>query len=121
MRVSDLPIAERHPNLARREVSAREVVQACLDRIRLVDGQIRAFISFDTADALAQADAADAAIAGGQTHAQRPLLGVPVATKDVIAVKGQPLNCGSKNPPPFLSPSTPPPHHHPKPPRPPLL
>src|SRR5258708_31754865 len=104
MRVSDLPIAELTPKLARREVSAREVVQACLDRIRLVDGQIRAFISFDTADALAQADAADAAIAGGQTHAQRPLLGVPVATKDVIAVKGQPLNCGSKILGGFISP-----------------
>ena len=40
----------------------------------------------------------------GQTHAQRPLLGVPVGVKDVIAVKGQPLNCGSKILGNFVSP-----------------
>src|SRR5262249_13045460 len=65
---------------------------------------IRAFISYDAADALVQADAADAAMASGVTHLQRPLLGVPVATKDVIAVKGQPLNCGSKILDKFMSP-----------------
>ena len=32
----------------------------------------------------------------GKSHADQPLLGVPIAIKDVIAVKGQPLNCGSK-------------------------
>src|ERR1035437_5738402 len=52
----------------------------------------------------ARADAADAALAAGQTHAQRPLLGVPVGVKDVIAVKGQPLNCGSKILGNFVSP-----------------
>src|SRR5256885_4994080 len=61
-----------------------------------VDGRIRAFLSYDSEDALAQADRADQALAAGQTHAQRPLLGVPVAIKDLIAVKGHPLNCGSE-------------------------
>ena len=69
-----------------------------------MDGQIQAFISYDAADALAQADAADQALAQGQTHAQKPLLGVPVGIKDVIAVKGQPLNCGSKILGNFVSP-----------------
>ncbi len=94
--LNQLTISELAARLARREVSAREATQACLDRIERVDGKIRAFISYDATDALAQADAADRALASGQTHAQRPLLGVPVAIKDVIAVKGQPLNCGSK-------------------------
>jgi aspartyl-tRNA(Asn)/glutamyl-tRNA(Gln) amidotransferase subunit A len=79
-------------------------VQACLERIQQVDGQVRAFISYDEADALAQADAADQALAAGQTHRQKPLLGIPIATKDVIAVKGQPLNCGSKILGHFISP-----------------
>ena len=36
--------------------------------------------------------------------ASRPLLGVPVAVKDVLAVKNQPLNCGSKILGKFISP-----------------
>ena len=101
---NELTISELTARLARREVSARAATQACLDRIQRVDGELRAFISYDAADALAQADAADAALAAGQTHAQRPLLGVPVGVKDVIAVKGQPLNCGSKILKDFISP-----------------
>jgi aspartyl-tRNA(Asn)/glutamyl-tRNA(Gln) amidotransferase subunit A len=104
MLLNQLTISELREKLARREVSARAVTQACLDRIARVDGQIRAFISYDAADALAQADAADQALAAGQTLAQKPLLGVPIGIKDVIAVKGQPLNCGSKILGKFVSP-----------------
>ena len=69
-----------------------------------MDGEIHAFLSHDAADALAQADAADKAIASGTTHAQKPLLGIPIAVKDVLAVKNQPLNCGSKILGNFISP-----------------
>ena len=55
-------------------------------------------------DALAQAEAADKLLAQGGRDASRPLLGVPVAIKDVIAVKNQPLNCGSKILGKFISP-----------------
>lgn len=75
------------------EVSSREVTQACLDRVAQVDQRLNAFISLDTQDALAQADAADRARMDGKNL---PLLGVPVAVKDVLAVKDQPLNCASK-------------------------
>jgi aspartyl-tRNA(Asn)/glutamyl-tRNA(Gln) amidotransferase subunit A len=88
--------------LARREVSARQTMQACLDRIGRVDGQIRAFLSCDAAAALCQADEADRAIAAGA--AGKPLLGVPVAVKDVIAVRGQRLTCASKILGDFVSP-----------------
>ena len=102
--LNQLSISELMAKLARREVSAREATQACLDRIARVDGQLHAFISHDAADALAQADAADAALRSGATHAAQPLLGVPIAIKDVIAVRGQPLNCGSKILGKFVSP-----------------
>jgi aspartyl-tRNA(Asn)/glutamyl-tRNA(Gln) amidotransferase subunit A len=101
---NQLTISELAARLAQREVTARAATQACLDRIQRVEGQIRAFISYDAADALAQADAADAALAAGRTHAEQPLLGVPVGIKDVIAVKGQPLNCGSRILKGFVSP-----------------
>jgi aspartyl-tRNA(Asn)/glutamyl-tRNA(Gln) amidotransferase subunit A len=61
-----------------------------------VDTNVRAFISYDAVEALRQADAVDQQISGGASPSQYPLLGVPIAIKDVIAVKGQPLNCGSK-------------------------
>src|SRR5205814_2982624 len=44
------------------------------------------------------------ALKNGTTHKERGLLGVPIALKDVIAVKGQPLNCGSKILGKFISP-----------------
>ena len=75
------------------ELSSREATQACLDRVEKVDGRLNAFISVDAADALAQADAADQSRVAGE---DLPMLGVPVAVKDVLAVKDQPLNCASK-------------------------
>jgi aspartyl-tRNA(Asn)/glutamyl-tRNA(Gln) amidotransferase subunit A len=92
--LNQLTISELTAKLARRDVSAREATQACLDQIARVDGKIHAFLSYDAADALAQADAADQLRA--HDAARRPLLGVPIAMKDVLAVKNQPLNCGSK-------------------------
>jgi aspartyl-tRNA(Asn)/glutamyl-tRNA(Gln) amidotransferase subunit A len=94
--LNQLTISELTAKLAAREISAREVTQACLDRIRSVDGKIHAFISYDAADALAQADVADKLLADNGSGASRPLLGIPIAVKDVLAVKGQPLNCASK-------------------------
>jgi len=94
--LNQLTISELAAQLAKREVSAREAVQACLDQIARVDGKIHAFLTHDAGDALAQADAADKALSSGMTLAQKPLLGIPIAVKDVLAVKNQPLNCGSK-------------------------
>jgi aspartyl-tRNA(Asn)/glutamyl-tRNA(Gln) amidotransferase subunit A len=99
--LNQLAISELTAKLARREVSALEITQACLDQIARVDGKIHAFISHDAADALAQADAADKEIAGG---VKKTLLGIPIAFKDVLAVKNQPLNCGSKILGKFVSP-----------------
>ena len=75
------------------ELTSRQIMEACLNRIDSVDGKLNAFISYDVEDALAQADIADKARSEGQ---EGPLLGVPVAIKDVIAVRNHPLNCASK-------------------------
>ena len=91
--LNQLTISEAHSRLTRREISARELTQSCLDQIQKVDGQIKAFISHDAADALAQADHADQVIRAGQGG---PLTGIPIAVKDVLSVKGHPLNCCSK-------------------------
>ena len=101
--LNQLTISELAGKLAQREVSAREAMQSCLDQIARVDKKIHAFISHNADDALAQADAADQELAKGGNAAKR-LLGIPVAVKDVLAVKNQPLNCGSKILGKFVSP-----------------
>ena len=91
-----LTISELTARLARRECSAQSALRACFDHLTQVDGQVRAFMSYDVTDAYAQAEAANRDLAAGVTHAQKPLLGVPIALKDLLAHRGQPLNCSSK-------------------------
>ncbi len=91
-----LTISELTGRLARRECTAQSALRACFDHLTQVDGQVRAFMSYDVTDAYAQAEAADRDLAAGVTHAQKPLLGVPIALKDLLAHRGQPLNCSSK-------------------------
>lgn len=99
-----LSISELSARLARREVSSREALQSCLDQIDRVDGRVKAFLSIDRADALAQAEAADRELAAGAGGAGRPLLGVPIALKDVLCQRGQPVGCASKLLEGFVSP-----------------
>lgn len=80
--------------MAEGEVSSREVTQAHLDRIARVDGEVHAFLHVDAEGALATADAVDASRARGEQLG--PLAGVPLALKDVLAMKGIPTTCGSK-------------------------
>jgi aspartyl-tRNA(Asn)/glutamyl-tRNA(Gln) amidotransferase subunit A len=104
MPLNESTISELTAKIAKKEVSSREVMQSCLDQIGRVDGKIHAFISWDAQDALAQADAMDKEIASGATQSNKPLLGIPIAIKDVLAVKNQPLNCASKILGKFVSP-----------------
>ncbi|MCU0770451.1 MAG: Asp-tRNA(Asn)/Glu-tRNA(Gln) amidotransferase subunit GatA [Verrucomicrobia bacterium] len=99
--LNTLTISETTARLQRREISAREVLAACLDQVRRVDSKLHAFLALDEPDALAQAEAADKRIAAGE---QGPLLGVPIALKDVIAVRHQRLSCGSRILENFVSP-----------------
>ena len=94
--------AQLSDQLAARQVSAVELAQACLAQVRATDDRINAFLSLDEADILAQARESDARRIAGQ--ARGPLDGVPVGLKDVIAVRNQPLTCGSRMLEKFISP-----------------
>jgi aspartyl-tRNA(Asn)/glutamyl-tRNA(Gln) amidotransferase subunit A len=98
-------ISELRQRLLSREISSREATQACLDRIATVDERVKAFVSCDSENALAQADVADRALGEGG-HDDQPLLGVPIALKDVLAQKGEPLRCCSKILGDFVAPYT---------------
>lgn len=95
-------ITELSGRLARRELSSVELTQALLARTKALEPRLRAFNSFDEADALAQAAASDARRATGAAHG--PLDGIPIGVKDVIAVTGQPLTASSKILQNFVSP-----------------
>ena len=82
-----------HDLLAKREVSARELTQAVLERIDAVDGVVRAYLTVAADEALAQASLADERIARGEAG---PLTGVPVALKDNMCTKGVRTTCGSR-------------------------
>jgi len=93
MELTDLTILEAHERLRRREISSVELTQACLDRIVAVDNDVNAFLTLTPELALEGARAADARRARGEDD---PLLGIPLAIKDVICVEGVPTTCGSR-------------------------
>jgi aspartyl-tRNA(Asn)/glutamyl-tRNA(Gln) amidotransferase subunit A len=101
--LNQLTITELRKRLNSRESSSREIVQACLARVDAVEPRLQAFLKWDATDALAQAEEADRMLAQGEGPG-RPLLGIPIGLKDVIAVKGQQLTCGSKILGNFVSP-----------------
>lgn len=88
--------------LARGEASSLETVQACLDQVDAVDSVVKAFLHCDREDALAQARESDRRRSEGKSLG--PLDGIPVALKDIVAVRGQPLTCASRMLESFVSP-----------------
>ncbi|MDB5886158.1 MAG: aspartyl/glutamyl-tRNA(Asn/Gln) amidotransferase subunit [Polaromonas sp.] len=88
----DLGVAQLAARLAAGEVSSVEATQHFLQRIRQHES-LGAFLSTDAAVSLAQARAADARLAAGE---RTPLLGVPLAHKDVFVTRDFPTTAGSK-------------------------
>ena len=76
------------------ERSARTVTEEALAAVAAGDGEVHAFLTVMGDEALAQADAVDAAVAQGRDPG--PLAGVPVALKDNLCTRGVPTTCGSR-------------------------
>jgi len=87
----DLSVFDLAAKLAARDVSSVEVTQHFLVRVKAE--QLGAFLAVDADVSLAHAKAADARLAAGE---RTPLLGVPLAHKDVFATRDFPTTAGSK-------------------------
>jgi aspartyl-tRNA(Asn)/glutamyl-tRNA(Gln) amidotransferase subunit A len=91
--LAHLTIHQAGALLGQRAISSVELTQAVLERILAVDNEVKAYLTLSPEWALAQAAEADRRRAAGEGH---PLLGIPLAIKDVICVEGLPTTCGSR-------------------------
>ena len=73
--------------------TAENVTAAYLDRIAALDGRLQAYEYVAQEAALAQARSLDRLLAAGTDLG--PLMGVPVAIKDIVVVDGMPTRAGS--------------------------
>jgi aspartyl-tRNA(Asn)/glutamyl-tRNA(Gln) amidotransferase subunit A len=89
-----LSLTEVAQAIAQKLISSREVTRSCLDRITQWQPRLNAFMAIEADEALAAADAADAALAVGRQLG--PLHGVALAHKDMYYDAGRIVTCGSK-------------------------
>ncbi len=100
MNLYELTINKAETLLKKKEISSKELVSALLARIDKLDNDIGAYLTVDRKGALKQAEEADKKLASyGKTNEEDdalPLLGIPIALKDLLCTKGLKTTCASK-------------------------
>ena len=87
--------------LRRKEFSSVELTTHFLDRITTHDPSLNSFITVTPEAALAHAARADERRRAGEDH---PLLGIPIAHKDIFCTRGVRTSCGSRMLDTFIAP-----------------
>ena len=86
-------ITQARELLQNKKISSVQLTEAVFSRIDQVEDKVQAFVHLSREKALQQAKDADARIAAGE---EAPLLGVPIALKDLICTEGSRTTCSSK-------------------------
>jgi len=97
--LTDLTLIQIVHSLRKGEFSSHELTWAYLERIDRLEPELHAFITLTPEMALAQATKADQCLAARRNHPDEPLsplLGVPIAIKDVLCVADVRCTCGSR-------------------------
>jgi aspartyl-tRNA(Asn)/glutamyl-tRNA(Gln) amidotransferase subunit A len=91
--LTQLTLSDALAQLRAKSISAVELTQAYLQRIEQAEPNLQAYLTITPERALKDAQAADDARVQGD---DRPLLGIPLAIKDVLSTHGIETTCGSK-------------------------
>jgi len=97
--LNDLSLGEARDGLRRRDFTAQELTEAHLDAVAALNPRLNAFITVSADEARAQAAAADTKLAAGD---HGPLLGLPLAIKDLFCTEGVRTTAGSRILEPFV-------------------
>lgn len=87
-------IAEYAARLRQGSISAEQATRDYLKRIKPLDHKLQSFVYVTGEEAIQAARAIDGLLKAG--HDLGPLMGVPVAVKDLISVDGMPTKAGSE-------------------------
>jgi aspartyl-tRNA(Asn)/glutamyl-tRNA(Gln) amidotransferase subunit A len=93
MDVTAITVRGARALLQARTITALELAQAFLARIEAINPLLNIYVTVSVDEALRQARAADVRIAAGEDG---PLLGIPIALKDVFSTQGVRTTAGSK-------------------------
>lgn len=85
-----LTVAKAHDLLRKKELSAQDLMKACITRIETVDAELNAVVYKNFDAALEEAKKLDA-----RGHFEHPLAGIPFLTKDVYCEAGVPTTACS--------------------------
>jgi aspartyl-tRNA(Asn)/glutamyl-tRNA(Gln) amidotransferase subunit A len=103
MDIKKLTIKEARKLLDTKEISAVELTQLYIDRIKLLDNKVDAYLSVCEDTALEQAKEAQKVIDSGKSSI---LCGIPLSIKDNICIEGTKTTCASKMLEDFVAPYT---------------
>ena len=93
MELKDMKLRDMRKALDSKDISAKELAESYLDRIKKYDGEIKSYITVTEELAYEQAEKAQEIIDKGEAKA---LTGIPVAIKDNICTQGVRTTCASR-------------------------